>query len=165
MPIDPLLLKKIFILQDLEEEELQQVLQACVHRDFPAQTNIMEEGEPGDAMYIMVEGMVQITKRLILEVDENAPKEKVMIRLRAEDGIIFGEMALIENDVRSATVTTESPCTLLELSGNNFFHLVHEHPVMGVKILLRLGQFLSQRLRKSNEDIIKLTTALAIALE
>ena len=74
-------------------------------------------------------------------------------------------MSLIENDVRSATVTALTPCRLLELSKDRFYDLLHHHPAMGVKILLRLGQLFSQRLRKSSEDIIKLTTALAIALE
>jgi len=159
------LLKKTFILQDLDDQELAQVLAATLPRDFPADSIIMAEGDPGDVMYVMLEGEVAIIKRLLLQVSEDAPQEKVMTRLRAEDGVIFGEMALIENDVRSATVSALTPCRLLELSKERFFDLLNRHPAMGVKILLRLGQLFSQRLRKSSEDIVKLTTALAIALE
>ncbi len=159
------LLKKVFILQDLEESELHQVLAAAVPCAFPADVVLMAEGEPGDVMYIMLEGEVAVIKRLILQVSEDAPLEKVMTRLNAQDGVIFGEMALIENDVRSATVSTLTPCRLLELSKDRFFDLLHQQPAMGVKMLLRLGQLFSQRLRKSSQDIVKLTTALAIALE
>jgi CRP-like cAMP-binding protein len=88
-----------------------------------------------------------------------------MIRFRAEEGVILGEMALIESDVRSATVTTLTPCLMLELTKENFYHLLEHNPKIGVKILLPLAQSLSQRLRKSSDELVKVTTALAIALE
>lgn len=163
--IEPQLLKKIFILQDLAPEELERVVAATNMRALPAQATIMAEGEAGDEMYIMCEGEVEITKRLLLEIDEEAPREKVMIRLRAEEGVIFGEMALIDNEVRSATVTTLTPCRVLELNKEQFFNLIQQYPEMGNKILWRLAQMLSQRLRKTGKEVIKLTTALAIALE
>jgi CRP/FNR family transcriptional regulator, cyclic AMP receptor protein len=169
MPMEQLpalqLLKKIYILQDLQEKELQQVLDIAEERDFPQGATIMREGEPGEMMYIIRAGEVEITKRLILEIDEDAPRDKVMIRLRADQGVIFGEMALIENDVRSATVSALTPCRLLEVKKDAFFKLINQNPATGVKILLRLGQLLSNRLRKSSEDVVKLTTALAIALD
>jgi CRP-like cAMP-binding protein len=97
-------------------------------------------------------------------LDEDTPKEKVMIRLRALDGVCFGEMALLENEVRSATVTALTDCSLLELHHQEFLALIRENPQIGVKLLLSLAQLLSRHLRKSNQDVIKLTTALAIAL-
>ncbi|MBW1953801.1 MAG: cyclic nucleotide-binding domain-containing protein [Deltaproteobacteria bacterium] len=132
---------------------------------LPAQTIIMTEGEPGEVMYIMCAGEVEITKRLILEFEDRAPRDKVMIRLKAEDGVIFGEMALIENDVRSATVKALTECKLLELSKDRFYQLIQQNPAMGIKMLWRLSQMLSQRLRKTDEEVVKLTTALAISLE
>jgi CRP-like cAMP-binding protein len=57
-----------------------------------------------------------------------------------------------------------SDCRLLELHQKDFQDLTQLHPAMGVKLLLRLAQLLSQHLRKTNQDVIKLTTALAISL-
>lgn len=157
-------LRKISLFQDLEESEIQQVMSRTITRNFPAGAVILQEGETGDSLFIMCRGEVEITKALTLVLDEDTPREKVMIRLRAEDGVCFGEMALLENEARSATVTASSDCSLQELHQQEFLALIRKNPQMGLKILLNLAQVLSRHLRKSNQDVIKLTTALAIAL-
>ncbi|OGP75630.1 MAG: hypothetical protein A2Y80_07000 [Deltaproteobacteria bacterium RBG_13_58_19] len=156
--------KKIFLFQDLDEQEIHKVLDLATPRTFPAGSVIIQEGAPGDSMFVMCAGEVEITKRLTLELQEDTPKERLMIRLKAEDGVCFGEMALLENEVRSATVTALNDCRLLELKGEEFLRLVHHECRMGVKILMRLSQRLSGYLRKANQDLVKVTTALAIAL-
>jgi CRP/FNR family cyclic AMP-dependent transcriptional regulator len=158
------LYKKIFIFQDLEVDELQQVLHLTKRCFFAANSVIIKEGESGDSMYIMYEGEVNITKRLTLVLDQDLPKEKRMIRLRAEDGASFGEMALLENDTRTATVTALTDCRLLELNRDDFLGFIRENSATGCKIMLRLAQLLSRFLRKTDSDVVKLTTALAIAL-
>jgi CRP/FNR family transcriptional regulator, cyclic AMP receptor protein len=158
-------LKKIFILQDLEDGELAEVLEASVPRVFPTGSVILSEGDPGEQMYFLLSGEVEVTKRLLLPIDRTALLERIMNRLKSEDGVTLGEMALIENDVRSANVTASSECRLLELSKEKAFLLFNQNPAMGVKILFRLSQLLSRRLRKSDADIVKLTTALVVALE
>jgi CRP/FNR family transcriptional regulator, cyclic AMP receptor protein len=158
-------IKKNLLLKDLSEPELQLILAGTNPREFQADEVIMHEGDAGDAMYIMCDGSVAITKRLTLELSEDAPREKTMIRFRAEEGVILGEMALIESDVRSATVTAMTPCLMLELTKEKFYLLLEQYPEIGVKILLRLAQYLSQRLRKASDELVKVTTALAIALE
>jgi len=158
-------LKKIFILQDLQDRELAEVWAASLPQKFPAGSVILTEGDPGEKMYILLEGEVEITKRLLLPIDKNALLERIMNRLKSNDGVTLGEMALIENDVRSANVTASTDCRMLELSKENSLRLFNQNPAMGVKILFRLSQLLSKRLRKSDEDIVKLTTALVVALE
>jgi CRP/FNR family cyclic AMP-dependent transcriptional regulator len=155
---------KIFIFQDLNEEELQQVLHVAKPCFFATNSVIIKEGDSGDSMYIMGQGEVEITKRLTMVLDQDLPKEKRMIHLKAEDGVSFGEMALLENDTRSATVTALTDCHLLELNREDFLGYIQEHSVTGCKILLRLAQLLSHFLRKTDQDVVKLTTALAIAL-
>jgi CRP-like cAMP-binding protein len=156
--------KKIFIFQDLEEKELQRVLQLAKPRFFSAHAVIIKEGESGDSMFIMGEGEVNITKRLTLVLDQDLPKEKRMIQLKAADGVSFGEMALLENDTRTATVTALTDCRLLELNRDDFLGFIRDNSVTGCKIMLRLAQLLSRFLRKTDSDVVKLTTALAIAL-
>ena len=156
--------RKIFLFQDLEDLEIEQVLSRTHPREFFAGSVIIQEGESGDSMYIMVRGEVEITKQLTLVLDEDTPKERVMIRLKAEDGVYFGEMSLLEDAPRSATVTASSDCLLLELFQKDFLELIQQDPNMGIKLLLRLAQLLSRHLRKTNQDVVKLTTALAISL-
>ena len=161
---DPAFFRKIILFQDLEDRELEQVLSRTYPREFPAGRVIIQEGDPGDSVYIMISGEVEITKQLTLVLDKDTPKERVMIRLKAEDGVYFGEMSLLENDPRSATVTALSDCRVLELYQKDFLELVRNDPAMGLKLLLRLAQLLSRHLRKTDQDVVKLTTALAISL-
>ena len=156
--------KKVYIFQDLEEEEMEQVLKMLTSQFFFAGQVIISEGEPGDSMYVMCEGEVEVTKRLTMMLDQDTLKEKLMIRLKAEDGGSFGEMALLENEARSATVTALTDCRLLELHREDFLQYVEKNSLTGVKIMLRLAQLLSRNLRKTNQDVVKLTTALAISL-
>ena len=162
--MDAALLQKIFLFQDIKADELHRVLDCTSLREFPAGTVIIQEGEPGDSLFIMAAGEVEITKQLTLVLDEDTPKERVMIRLKAENGVYFGEMALLESETRSATVTALTDCSLLELHQKDFLELIEQHPAMGIKLLLRLAQILSRHLRKTNQDVVKLTTALAISL-
>lgn len=161
---DATFFRKIFLFQDLEEGEIHQVLSRTVPRVFPAGEVIIREGDPGDSLFIMQSGEVEITKQLTLVLDEDTPKERVFIRLNAENGVYFGEMALLENETRSATVTALTDCSLLELHQKDFLDLTEHNPAMGVKLLLRLAQVLSRHLRKTNQDVVKLTTALAVSL-
>jgi len=161
---DPAFFRKIFLFQDLMDEEIEQVLSRTHLREFSAGRVIIREGETGDSMFIMVSGEVEITKQLTLVLDEDTPKERVMIRLKAENGAYFGEMSLLELDSRSATVTASTDCRLLELFHQDFLELIQHNPSMGVKLLLHLAQLLSRHLRKANLDVVKLTTALAISL-
>ena len=167
---DNAFLRKIFLFRDLSEDEIEEVLSRSQTRNFPAEAVIIGEGETGDSMFIMLSGEVTITKRLILGLDEDIPKERVLKRLKAEDVVyfeemtLFGEMTLLENEVRSATVTARSECVLLELHQKDFLDLIQHRPVLGVKLLLLLAQGLSARLRKTSKDVVKLTTALAISL-
>jgi len=156
--------RKIYIFQDLEKEELERILRLTKPCFFAVNSIIIKEGEAGDSMFIMGAGEVEITKRLTMVISQDLPKEKRMIHLKAEDGVSFGEMALLENDVRSATVTALTDCRLLELPREDFLRFIRENSATGCKVLLRLAQLLSGFLRKSDQDVVKLTTALAIAL-
>ncbi len=156
--------KKISLFQDLNDKEIEQVKALALTRHFAAGETIIREGEAGDSMFIMCEGEVEITKRLGMVLDEESPRERMIIRLKAEEGVCFGEMSLLENEPRSATVTALTACHLLEMNRGNFMSLVKQNSDMGCKILLRLAQLLSKYLRKTNQDMVKLTTAMAIAL-
>ena len=62
-------LRKIFLFRDLSEDEMEELLSRTQTRNIPAETVIIEEGETGDSMFIMLSGEVAITKRLMLDLD------------------------------------------------------------------------------------------------
>ncbi len=159
-------LKGVPILRDLEEEELRQFLKIARRVRFPRGEAILMEGQTGETMYIIEEGSVEITKTLVIGrgQEKSRDRDKVLTKLSAEDHAIFGEVALFEQSKRTATVVALTDCLLLEVAKPDFLRLAEENPRIGYKITRNITQLLCSRLRKADEDTIKLTTALSIAL-
>jgi CRP/FNR family cyclic AMP-dependent transcriptional regulator len=113
-----------------------------------------------------VKGVVDITKNLTLKVASRGFEnvEKSMVKLDSNIVSFFGEMAMIDESPRSANVTAATDCLLLEISKADFEALCDDDPIIGLKMLRRISQVLSRNVRKGNEDVLKLTTALSIAL-
>jgi len=159
-------LKAVPILRDLADEELHQFLKIARRARFPRGSAILTEGQTGETMYIMEDGSVEISKTLVMiKGQENSrDRDKVLTKLSAENHAIFGEVALFEQSKRTATVVALTDCLLLEISKADFLRLAEENPRIGYKITRNITQLLCSRLRKTDEDTIKLTTALSMAL-
>jgi CRP-like cAMP-binding protein len=87
-----------------------------------------------------------------------------MVRLNARFVSFFGDMAMFENEVRSATITAATDCLLYEVGRADFERLALEDPPLGYQLVRRIATVLCGRVRQGNQDILKLTTALSIAL-
>ena len=159
-------IKQSFIFSSLEQEELPYILDITAEIKFQKDDVIMQEGDKGDTMYIVVEGEVGVSKSLTMKFGDNdfRQTEKVLTRFRPEDHVILGEMALIGSDNRSASVIARTDCLFLEIKRDDFLRLIKQHPELGVKIMLKLSELLINRLKQSSKDVIRLTTALSIAL-
>jgi CRP/FNR family transcriptional regulator, cyclic AMP receptor protein len=88
---------------------------------------IMQEGTGGAFMYIVLEGKVAISI-------------KGGIVGRVGTGGVFGEMALVDQSLRAATATAETPCTLLAVNRNVFLHLVKTSPAFGAALLAGIAE-------------------------
>jgi CRP/FNR family cyclic AMP-dependent transcriptional regulator len=159
-------IKKTFIFNDLDDQEVEQILKISQERGFSKGEVITREGEQGDSMFILVEGNVEVSKTLTMKLEQGdfTEREKILTRFKAEDNLVFGEIAMIDQEKRSASVVTTTDCTLLEIRREDFLLLFDRKPEMGVKVLRRLAALLAGRLRQSSQDVIKLTTALSVAL-
>ena len=159
-------LKKSFIFSTLDKDELPHIIEITAEKRFQKGDVIMQEGDKGDTMYIVVEGEVGVSKSLTMKFgeDDYRQTEKVLTRFRPEDHVILGEMALIGSDNRSASVIARTDCLFLEINREDFLRLIQQNPELGVKIMLRLSELLINRLKQSSKDVIRLTTALSIAL-
>ena len=103
---------------------------------------------------------------MISQLEEMNTKDKVLLRLNADMHAIFGEMALFEREsARSATVTATKACKLGVIYKKDFEVIVDQDPVLGFHIFRNIAEILSDRLKKANLDILKLTTAFSLALE
>ena len=95
---------------------------------------------------------------------KNSKRKSEWTRLKAEHVSFFGDMAMFQNEPRSATITAWTDCVLYEVTRDDFTGFCDKHPHLGLKILRKMAVVLSERIRKGNADVLKLTTALSIAL-
>lgn len=133
-------LRAIPLFSRVSETDLEQVASHLIERRYPRNTTIVEEGLPGDYMYIIREGRVKVTK-----LSEDG-REKILDFLEA--GKFVGEMALLERAPRSASVKTLSAVRVLALSRNDFMGLIRKSPDLAMAVI----QELSRRLRTVNEQ-------------
>lgn len=150
----------------LEPDERKALLKITNKRRFKQGDIIVKEGEAGDSLFIFVEGEVEVSSQLTLDLGGGkvGETEKSMARIKAQQMGIFGEMSLLTGAPRSATIRALKKCVLLEIKRDKLKEFCAKYPQAGWKILWEIGVILSNRLRRSNDSILKLTTALSIAL-
>ncbi len=161
-------LKKVSLFRNIPPDNIELLLDSIQYRKYRKGDEIIKEGEKGDSLFFLIQGQVSITKKMTLFTDyeEKSQLDKALIKLKDSDYAFFGEMAICgEGEVRSATVTAETDCTLGEVSSNTIHRMVKNHCEFGLKFYQNLAVILADRLRKANRDILKLTTALTLALE
>ena len=168
MDVSPLQGTELF--QGLSPEQIDKVLDICRTVRFSANEIIMKEGELGDSMYIIQQGTVEVIKRLILagmdDDEESTDKSKVFTKLDAADRHpVFGEIALLQESQRTATVRAITDGILCEIKKTDFLNLSESDFELGYRILLNLSRIVSARLRKADDDTVKLTTVLSMILK
>lgn len=105
------------------------------HQAFSAGQTIFLEGEAGDVLYIVAEGQVEILiSGQLLET--------------LGPGDILGEMALIENQPRSATAVARTNCLLTPVTRQHFLALIQRTPLFAIQVM----RVLAHRLRRTNQQ-------------
>jgi CRP/FNR family cyclic AMP-dependent transcriptional regulator len=158
--------RKASIFKNLDDQEISEVLNITTEKRVHKEHLIMQEGDEGSTMYMLLEGEVEVSKALTMKFggEDIRKAEKVLSSLRAQDHVILGEMALIAKEKRSASILAKTDCVLLEIRRDDFMRLIETKAPLGVKVLFSLAELLAARLRHSDENVIRLTTALSIAL-
>jgi CRP-like cAMP-binding protein len=163
------LLKETALFKNLTPTEIDKILKVAREVKFAQDDVVMKEGDFGDTLYIIEKGTVEVAKCLTMEGmddDDSAMGDnKVFTRLDASQHAVFGEIALLEDTKRTATIRAVTDCVLLEIRKDDFLQLAEKDNQLGYRILLNLARIVSARLRKADEDTIKLTTALSIILK
>jgi len=132
------LLKSVTLFADLEEEELERFSHVAVPRAFPAGTRVFHEGDSSDACYIVSEGSFRVTR-------EHSDGRAITLATLGP-GEIFGELAMLDGDRRSASAEALSDGELLALPAGDVRSLLARHP----EIALKLVAGLVRRLRAAN---------------
>jgi CRP/FNR family cyclic AMP-dependent transcriptional regulator len=133
-------LRSIPLFGRVSEADLEELATHLIERRFPKNATVVEEGLPGDYMYVIREGRAKVTK-----ASEDG-REKIMNFLEA--GSFFGDMALLGDETRSASVKTLEESTLLALSRRDFIDLLRQSPDLALSVI----EELANRLRETNEQ-------------
>jgi serine/threonine protein phosphatase PrpC len=143
-------LRKIPLFRHLTYKEQTAVLSIATTRTYPAGREIVVEGQPGEELFVVIRGRVAIEKNGV-EIAE----------LRA--GGHFGEMGLIDNAPRSATVRATEPTRTMVISRPDLMGLMKRESILAVKMLWSFVQVLSDRLRATNSELSEARQELAVA--
>ena len=112
----------------LEDSELREMADLTEFHTYPSDYVLCQEGAYEDIFYIVADGKIAITKKLT----EGEPERVLRVGGR---GDMVGEMALIQNAPRAATVRTTSECTVLEMEKQDFETILSRSPHMAMDII------------------------------
>ncbi|KAF0811269.1 Cyclic AMP receptor protein [Andreprevotia sp. IGB-42] len=132
--------------EELEPAELDVLTGYVRVYQLPGNDLLFNEGDPAGYLGIVLRGRLRVSKR---NLAGDARELYVM-----GPGKVFGEMAILDQEARSATLATLEPTQIAVLSRDNFYRICSERPVIGVKLLLKISRILSQRLRRISGQFV-----------
>jgi CRP/FNR family cyclic AMP-dependent transcriptional regulator len=134
-------LKTVPLFTSFPEEQLRLLSTIITRKSAPRSTTIMAGGDPTDSLYIVLSG------RLKVMMSDSEGKEVILSILGP--GEFFGEMGLIDDEPRSATVITIEPCELLSIAKRDFKKCLSENAEMSMAVM----RGLVRRLREADRKI------------
>lgn len=135
------LLKRVPLFEDLSREELMRISRVAVPRRFPEGTRVFHEGDESDSCYVVRSGELRVTRQ--------HSDGRAIALATLGPGDMFGELAMLDGEARSASVETLSDVALLALSAADMRGLLAKNPQITVKLVITL----TRRLRAANERI------------
>ncbi len=138
-------LRAIPLFANVKDVDLEVIASHMIERRYPRHATVVEEGLPGDYMYVIREGRVKVTK-----LSEDG-REKILRFLG--EGDFFGEMALLDRAPRSASVETLVDSRMFALSRNDFLASMRSSPDLAMAVV----QELTRRLREAGEHASSLS--------
>jgi CRP/FNR family transcriptional regulator, cyclic AMP receptor protein len=133
------LLKQVYLFKHLEGTELQAIAAQTREVSFKKNAILMTEGDIGESMYIIRSGSVKVF------VSDSDGKE--LILYHQNTGSIVGDIALLDDAPRSASVTATEATHAFMISKAKFLDLLREHPELSIGVI----RSLTQRLREATE--------------
>ena len=137
------LLGAVPVFETLAGDDLRRVAQVAVPRRFPPHQVIFREGDNSDTCYVVRSGHARAVR-------ENADGRTITLA-HFGPGDIFGELAMFDDERRSATVETLDAVESVAVAGSDMRRLLREHPDIAAKLVIALGR----RLREANERLTR----------
>ena len=140
-------LSKVPAFSGLSARELKEVAAIVHKREYRVGEPVFAQGDPGLGMYIIQEGEVSIS----ITGKDDGDRELAVLT----DGDFFGELALIDESPRSANARCKTDCVLIGFFRPDLFELIEKKNQLGIKIIFKLAEIGSQRLRTTDKELSK----------
>lgn len=137
-------LNGVALFRHLSSQEVDWMMSKWRPRDLAKDTVIIKEGTTGDEMYIIESGRVEVYL---------TRGDLVLVLSELGASSFFGEMALLTDKPRSATVKAKTECRILSLKKSDFIEIINENPKVAAKFLLAMGEDLSNRIMATNANL------------
>ena len=131
-------LRNLVLFKELDDAELEIVSKRIFEKTYKKDSTLFVEGMPGEILYIVAEGAVDIIKKT---------KDSELIIAQIKPGEITVELALIDSGTRSATGRTSIDSKLVVITRNSFNEMLDSDPKIAAKILMALLKIINKRLR------------------
>jgi CRP/FNR family transcriptional regulator, cyclic AMP receptor protein len=132
----------------VSETDIAEIARQATVIDYPSGSTIFAEDEPGDALYAVLRGRVEMRCR------DRCGDEQTLATL--ETGALLGETALLTNEPRAATAVTVAETTVLRLTNETFMALLKQGDSVGHQILYNLARGVAYRLGEVNRRLMRL---------
>jgi len=146
-------LRRIRILGAMSDEQLERFAQFVEVERVPQWSVIVKQGDPGDAMYFILEGELRVRINVL-------GKETILTTLGV--GEMFGDISLFDHGPRSADVVANHDSVLVKITSSAFDRLAKEAPDLATPLLRAIGKTLTARIRADNKrygDSVKFARA------
>ncbi len=137
-------LRRSPVFEMLSQAELDVLAELCRQRRFAAGEVVFSEGDAGDALFVLARGDVEVVAK--------APGGERVLAVLAPP-TAFGEMSLVDREVRSATVRAKTACVALQLSAENFTAFRKRSRDGFTLFLVNVARLLSSRLREADQKL------------
>lgn len=137
------LLARVPLFSELSAEELDRIARVAVPRSYPKGVRVFHEGDDSDACYIVREGTLRVTR-------EHSDGRAIALAT-LERGDIFGELAMLDRGLRSASVETLTDCELLGLPAADVRRVISNNGDIAWKLIVAI----TRRLRETNERVAR----------
>jgi CRP/FNR family transcriptional regulator len=135
-------LRNISLFKEMDDRELDVVTRRVFEKDYKKGATLFVEGMPGEVLYIVTEGSVEISKR-----SKDGDTQLGLIG----PGDIVGEMSLIDAGPRSASGRTGADSKLIVITKKSFGEILDSDPKIAAKILMALLKIINKRLRLTDK--------------
>jgi len=138
----------------IDDGKMEKIADILEPRHIKSGEYIFQQGDHGEELFILTSGVVRVCKKT------KTAEEYTIVDLKSEWNVFFGEIALMDNDERSASILVLEDCDVLVMGKEKFDTLGDQHPEICLPITRVIIKRICKNLRNVNNDVILLFDAL-----